>query len=237
MGHTDLLDALTSQDEALFLDLPVTERLRLAVDSAYTGFLAGKTSGLIRRAKLRYPDADLRTLDLVEQRGLDRSLIAELATYSFITARRNIIIVGFTGSGKTFLASAIAKASCGQCYRTMFVRMPDLVQAWDLATDKPGGASKFIRKYAAYTVLVLDEWLLDKPGDSTRTMLLELMEARYDKGATIFVSQYGLKDWHHRLGAGVHADAICDRIVHGAITINTGQINMREHTTTNHQPH
>ena len=77
---------------------------------------------------------------------------------------------------------------------------------------------------------MIDEWLLDNPDDSVRGMLLELLERRYDSSSTVFCTQYAKKDWHQRLGGGVHADAIMDRIVHNTIWIETGSTNMREHT-------
>lgn len=83
-----------------------------------------------------------------------------------MTAHRNIVLQGFTGSGKSYLASAIAKAACTHRYRAHVVRMPDLAEAWQAAGDRPLGASKFIKKYTAFTVLVLDEWLLDRPDES-----------------------------------------------------------------------
>ena len=79
---------------------------------------------------------------------------------------------------------------------------------------------------------MIDEWLLDSPDDSIRGMLLELLERRYDAASTVFYTQYPKKDWHQRLGGGVHADAIMDRIVHNTIWIETGNTNMREHTAT-----
>jgi DNA replication protein DnaC len=230
MGAADLLGALEAQDDQLAIGLPFGERIRLAVDDAHAAFTDTKITGLMRRAGLRYPNADLRSLDLVEARGLDRSVIAELGTCGFVTTHRNIVLQGFTGSGKSYLASAIAKAACTHRYRAHVIRMPDLAEAWQTAGDRPQGASKFIKKYTAFTVLVLDEWLLDRPDESMRAMLLELMERRYDTGSTIFATQYAKKDGHTRLGGGVHADAIMDRIVHNALWINTGDINMREHT-------
>ncbi|WP_205750041.1 ATP-binding protein [Cryobacterium sp. SO1] len=104
---------------------------------------------------------------------------------------------------------------------------------WAAGRDKPGGKEKFLRKYAAFTLLVIDEWLLDQPDDNTRSMLLELLERRYDTTSTVFCTQYAKKDWHQRLGSGVHADAIMDRIVHRTIWIETGGTNMREHTADN----
>lgn len=231
MGSAELLAALEAQDDTLAGDLPFGERIRLAVDDAYTAFTDTKITGLLKRAGLRYPNADLRSLDLVDQRGLDRSVIAELGSCGFVTGTRNIIIQGFTGSGKSYLASALAKACCAHRYRAHVIRMPDLAETWQAAADRPQGASRFIRKYSAFAVLVLDEWLLDKPDRPMRAMLLELMERRYDTASTIFATQYAKKDWHARLGGGVHTDAIMDRIVHNATWIYTGQINMREHTT------
>ena len=84
MGATPLLDAFTAQDEALVLGMGFSERIALIVDEAHQAFTHSKVDGLIRRAGLRYPKADLRRLDLVEERGLDRSLIAQLGTCTFI---------------------------------------------------------------------------------------------------------------------------------------------------------
>ena len=80
MGVAALVDALDAQDEALTLGMVFEERIKLAVDDAHAAYTHAKVDGLIRRAGLRYPDADLRRLDLLEERGLDRSVIAQLGT-------------------------------------------------------------------------------------------------------------------------------------------------------------
>ena len=107
--------------------------------------------------------------------------------------------------------------------------MPDLEESCATAQDKPGGREKWLRKYSTFTLLVIDEWLLDEPNDEIRSMLLELLERRYDTVSTVFCTQYKKEDWHQRLGGRVHADAIMDRIVHNTIWITTGEMNMREH--------
>ena len=111
--------------------------------------------------------------------------------------------------------------------RACYIRCPDLEELWREARERPGGERKATRKYAAFQVLVLDEWLLDRPGELFRGFLLELMEARYGTASTVFCTQFRQKDWHARLGGGVHADAIMDRIVHGAAWVNMGEMNMR----------
>lgn len=228
-----LVTAIEAQDEALTLGMVFEERLKLAVDDAHATFTHAKVEGLIRRAGLRYPNADLRRLDLIEQRGLDRGIIAQLGTCAFITRQQNVVFQGFTGSGKSYLGSALAKQACQHRYRAHYIRMPDLEETWAAARDRPAGKEKWLRKYAAFTLLVIDEWLLDPPDDTIRSMLLELLERRCDATSTVFCTQYAKKDWHQRLGSGVHADAIMDRIVHNTIWIETGGTNMREHLAIN----
>ena len=230
MAAGSLLDALLAQDDTLTLGMSFEQRLQLAVDEAHSAFTHAKVQGLIRRAQLRYPNADLRRVDMLEERGLDRDVIAQLATCSFIDKQHNVVFQGFTGSGKSYLGSALAKQACTMRIRAHYVRMPDLEEAWVQAADKPQGQAKLLKKYANFTLLVIDEWLLDSPNESMRSLLLELLERRYDNASTVFCTQYAKKDWHQRLGSGVHADAIMDRIVHNTIWVETGSYNMREHT-------
>lgn len=228
MAAGDLLTAFEAQDDVVSMSLSIEERIALAVDQAHGLFLNTKANGLIRRAKLRYPNADLRTVDRVEERGLNQPLLAQLATCHFIELNRNLVFQGFTGSGKSYLACAVAKQACVHRYRTGYVRIPDLEEEWQQAVNKPLGQHKLLRKYANYSALVLDEWLLDPPGGGFLKFVFELMERRYDAASTIFCTQYKQSDWHARLGAGALADAIMDRIVHNTIWVETGGFNMRE---------
>ncbi|EXF23882.1 ATP-binding protein [Nesterenkonia sp. AN1] len=230
MNAGDLLAAIETQDESLSTGLAFEERIQLLVDEAYSSFNHSKITGLLRRAGLRYPNADLRRVDLIEERGLARTMLTQLGTCSFVERRQNVVFQGFTGSGKSYLGCALAKQACQHRIRAHYIRMPDLEEAWAQAQDRPSGATKFLKKYASFTVLVIDEWLLDRPSEAMRSMLLELMERRYDATSTVFCTQYQQKDWHQRLGSGVHADAIIDRIIHNTVWVETGTYNMREHT-------
>lgn len=156
-------------------------------------------------------------MDRVEEHGLDRHVLAQLGTCSFIERQQNVVLQGFTGSGKAYLGCALAKQACQHRIRAHCIRMPDLEEAWALAKDKPQGTTKLLSKSAAFTLLVIDEWLLDHPDEWMRSMLLELLERRYDSASTVFCTQSAKKDWHQRLGSGVQADAIMDHIVHNTI--------------------
>ena len=94
---------------------------------------------------------------------------------------------------------------------------PDLEELWKQSRDRSGGEAGLVRKCGSFGVPVPGGWLLDKPGVEFRSMLLELMERRYDTNSTIFCTQFKKKDRPSRLGGGVHADAIMDRIVHNAV--------------------
>ena len=139
----------------------------------------------------------------------------------------NVVLQGFTGSGKSYLACALEKEACRHRMRTCYIRIPDLEEEWRSSMLKPDGPKKLIGKYGSIQVLVLDEWLLDKPDDDLRSMIMELAELRCDGKSTIFCTQYQKKDWHARLRGGVHADAIMDWIVHNAVWLDSGKVNMR----------
>lgn len=145
-----------------------------------------------------------------------------------MTRATNIVLQGLTGTGKSHLACAFAKEACRQRIRGHYVRMPELEERWRESLERTGAERKLVQKLAAFTVLVLDEWLLDVPDAGFCSMILELMEARYGTGSTIFCTQYRKKDWHARLGADVRADAIMDRIVHNTVWVDMGDFNMRE---------
>ena len=91
--------------------------------------------------------------------------------------------------------------------------------------------NKLINKFANCPLLILDEWLINSMSEQEIEFIFELIERRYQNKSTIFCTQFKIESWHNRLGGGVHADAIMDRIIHNSITINAGDVNMREVTS------
>ena len=104
--------------------------------------------------------------------------------------------------GHRIMLLGLEKAACLHRARAHCIRMPEFEGAWQLARDKPSGTTKFMNKYAAFSLLVIDEWLLDDPDESTRSMLLELLERRYDQASTVFCTHDVRGDWHQRLATG-----------------------------------
>ncbi|OZG63264.1 IstB-like ATP-binding protein [Bifidobacterium eulemuris] len=157
MSAQDLLDAFERLDERTIVPLSHAETVRLAVDNAHSVHVDAKIQRLVKRAGLRYPQADLRSIDLVEKRGLDRSVLAGLDTGNHLEQRLNTVFQGATGSGKSHLLCALAKSACRARYRAIYIRLPDLAEQVTVAAGKPGGVPKLVRKYATYNLLAIDE--------------------------------------------------------------------------------
>jgi DNA replication protein DnaC len=183
-------------------------------------------------ARFRLPKADVSSIHYTG-RGLDRNGLHELSACQFIDNHSNVIFQGFTGTGKTFLACALGKQACKKQIRTKYTRLPDLLLERDESGITPRGVAKLLKKYCPYKLLVLDEWLFEDISSDEQHFIFELIERRHDAAATIFCTQYRQDDWHARLGGGVHADAIMDRIVYNAVWVETGTMNMREYRSKN----
>lgn len=228
LNLSELIQALEIQSkEPTYQILPFDERLQLMVDYLYQEKYTNKVKRLNNLAKFRYPQANVEDIYYTD-RQLNRDLILGIASCQFINTNTNLIIDGFTGSGKTFLSCALGKAACKLGYRTRYIRMPDLLQLHDEATIDVRGVSKLIKKFEAYTLLIIDEWLIDELSNQQEHFLFELIERRHTDKSTILCTQYRIEDWHVRLGGGIHADAIIDRIIHNSVHIYAGDRNMRE---------
>lgn len=147
---------------------------------------------------------------------------------------QNVILLGPTGIGKSYLASALAEVACRKGLRALFTRVPRLTE--ELAVARASGAyGTTLARIAKIDVLVLDDFLLAPMKDSERRDLLEVLEDRYDKSSTVITSQLPTKTWHEALGDPTIADAICDRLVHNAHVVALRGHSMRRRKATAQQ--
>lgn len=109
-----------------------------------------------------------------------------------------------------------------------YVRLPDLLMERDELAATERSDAKILRKYARYELLVIDEWLTEDVDDVAIRFLFELIERRYMSHSTVLCTQYAPAEWHGRLGGGVQADAMVDRLIHGAVRIDLGDVNVRK---------
>lgn len=237
LGIGETVAALeVQQSDRTFFSLSFDERFQMVVDYLYQEKYNGKIQRLIKHAKLRIPNADMTGVQY-DGRQLNKSLLLELSTCQFVERSTNVVLQGFTGSGKTYLACALAKQACKLRISTCYVRLPDLLLEFDELKLIAKSAGKLIQKFSRYGLLVIDEWLLDDISDDERHLILEIIERRHDTASTIFCTQFKQGEWHGKLGGGVHADAIMDRIVHNAVWLETGAVNMREYAAGNLREH
>jgi len=229
LNLSELIVALESQQGDInSISLTFDERIQRLVDYLYQEKYNSKIQRLMKLSKFRLPKAEINDIHY-SNRGIDKQIIQELSTSQFIASNSNIIFQGFTGSGKTYLACAFGRQACKHQIRTRYIRLPDLLVEYDESTLFPKGTVKLLKKYSNYSLLILDEWLLEDISEMEQHFIFELIERRHDLSSTIFCTQYRKEDWHDRLGGGVHADAIMDRIVHNAVWVETGSMNMREY--------
>ena len=198
--------------------LSFEDRFGLLVDHEWTTRKNNHLRKLVKQAKFSASDACVEGIEYFAERNLDASQIASLATCSFIAESHNVILLGATGSGKTYIACALGMAAARNFLKVRYVRLPELLTELAIARGN-GTYRKVIQQYKKPALLILDEWLLYPLKESEARDLLEIAEARYRTASTIFCSQFDIPGWREKIGDPILADAICDRIVHDAYSL------------------
>lgn len=207
-------------------DLTFEEKLGIIVDREWTDRDNRRLARRLRDAKLN-TRASLDNVLCDPGRGLDKAMVRQFATCSWVRSKHNVVIIGKTGVGKSYLGSALADAACRRGYRSLFFRLPRLLEELALARAA-GEYGALLGKLSRVDVLVLDDFLLNPMTDIERRDLLEVIEDRYDKSSTVMTSQLLTKTWHEAINDPTIADAICDRLVHNAHVVKIGGPSIRK---------
>ena len=208
-------EQLTDPDAA---GLSFENRFGLIVDKEWLCRKNNHLNRLINKAGFAESGACVEDIEYHADRNLDKAQITRLATCNYIAEHNNILLIGATGSGKTYLACALGMAAARNFYTVKYIRLPELLTELAIARGN-GTFRKVITQYKKPSLLILDEWLLYSLKDTEARDLLEIAEARYKKASTIFCSQFDVPGWCDKIGDPLIADAICDRSVHNAYRI------------------
>ncbi|OAA91883.1 IS21-like element helper ATPase IstB [Clostridium ljungdahlii] len=229
MRLTSMADSYREQlQDTSYQDLSFEERFGLIVDLEWSRRKNNKLSRLIKKADFRFNQACVEDIEYHADRKLDKAQITRLATCNYVQEKHNIIIMGASGNGKSYIGCALGMAACRNYYTVKYIRLPDLLDELTVARGE-GIFKKVMKQYKNVNLLILDEWLLVPLKGTEARDLLEIVEARHQTGSTIFCSQFSPGGWHEKIGEDTLADAILDRIVHDSYTIFIdGKISMRE---------
>jgi len=169
----------------------------------------------------------MEDIDYREQRGLEKSLLKSLSRCQWISDHLNVLIIGPTGVGKSFIACALAHRACLEGFRVRYFRAPRMFQ--ELSTARGDGSyGKLMHSIAKNHLLVIDDWGLSVLTDEERRDLLEILEDRHGIHSTIIASQLPVEHWHESIGNPTLADAILDRLIHNAHKITLKGESMRK---------
>jgi DNA replication protein DnaC len=206
--------------------LSFTDRLGLLIDREATERENWHLKIRLRNAKLQQ-NACVEDIDYRSPRGLDKALMLRLAGCDWIRRHDNVLLVGPTGTGKTYLACALGHKACRDGFNVVYRRTPRLF-AEIVQAKGEGRHLKFLAAIAKADLLILDDWGLAPLDNEQRRDLLEIMDDRHINRSTLITSQLPIEKWHEMIGDGTLADAILDRLVHNAHKIKMRGESMRK---------
>ncbi len=201
-----------------FEDISFEERFSMIVDAEWSRRKNNRMFRLIKSAGLHNSGAYLEDIEYHPDRKLNKNLILRLSNCDFIRDNRNLIIMGASGAGKTYLACAFGIAACRNFYKVRYARLPELLNELAVARGE-GIYQKVIDRYKSVKLLIIDEWLLTPLSEKEARDLLEIVESRHNTCSTVFSSQFSPAGWHGKINEDTLAEAILDRIIHNSYEI------------------
>jgi DNA replication protein DnaC len=221
----------TQEQDPAARDLSFLDRLALLVDHQWNWRQNQALARRLTAAKLR-GNACIEEIDYRTARGLDKSVIRALAQESvWVRNHEHIFVLGPTGVGKSFVASALAQKACRDGYSALYLRATALFR--DLAMARADGSLRLLlARFSRIDVLVIEDWAMAPLSEPERRDFWEICEDRYQTRSLILTSQLPVARWHEQIGDPTVADGILDRLVHNAHRIEMRGDSMRKKRAT-----
>lgn len=213
----------------LYSSMTFAERLALIVDAEFDARQNNKIKRLLKQSKIPDTSAYLGGIEYLPDRHLNREIFQLLQTNEYLRKGLNIMLIGATGSGKTYIACALGNHACLSEYRTRYFRLSEFFGEIEAAKVQ-GIYNETMQSYRKIPLMILDDFLLLPTTQEQQSDLLILLRARdEDHSSTILCSQISKEGWHARLGSGGVADTLLDRMTsNGYEIIIGGDVSMRK---------
>lgn len=169
---------------------------------------------LLKAARFRY-QASVSEVVCSAARNLDQALFLRLAEGGFISRGENVFVTGATGCGKSYVASALGHQACRLGYHVLYYNLTNLFEKLHSARAD-GSYMRELTRIGKQQLLILDDWGIPTLDQQARLSLLQIMEDRHGRAATIITSQLPVSKWYEYLGEPTFANAILDRLIHQA---------------------
>lgn len=214
MKLTGMVEALQSQEEdGSFQELSFFERLGLIVDWEYSRRDHNQINRLISQAKFQDSMACVENISYTPIRRIDKNLVLQLASCNYVMQGRNIIIMGPTGAGKSYIAQALGQAACRKKLTTRYIHMSEMLNELRIAkAQSPDHFFRMVKRLTKYKLLIIDEFLLFPIQAEDVELLLMIIDRRLNKTATIIVTQYEPAEWLDQMAVPLAAEALTDRL-------------------------
>jgi DNA replication protein DnaC len=224
---TGMLQALDEQlSQPAMAELSFEERLAILVDREILYRENRRLERLLKAARLRV-GACVEDIDYRHPRGLEKPRMASLITLDWVRQSLNLCLTGPTGCGKTWLACAFGNEACRRGLSVRYLRLPRLFEMLRIAHGD-GSYTKLMNQLLKTDLLILDDWGIQKVSAAQRNDLMEVIEDRHGRRSTLIASQLPTEYWHEYIGEATIADAILDRLLHGAHRLNLTGESMRK---------
>ncbi len=219
-------------NDPAFDDWSFSQKIRHALDHETQARGERRLHKLLKASRIPNPAACIEDIHYLPDRSINRDVVTRLAACRWVDHTTNLVILGSSSVGKSYLAQALVNTACRHDHTALYYRLDELANQLAVYQYSDPARLKFLASLHACDTLVLDDFLTTPITSETAAELLNILAAREGRGSTVVTSQFDPEDWYRSLHDAVIAESILNRIIAGAEIIQLSGPNMRQHTAT-----